>query len=209
MTNIKEQRFAKVRQHFEKDAIGDIERAVDEQLSSGRLEFAPGANIAIAAGSRGISNIHRIVSAVAAYVKSRGGQPFIVPAMGSHGGATADGQRMILATYGITEETVGCPIRSSMEVVEVPRGTVEMPLFMDRLAFESDGVILINRIKPHTAFHGDYESGLMKMIVIGLGKQRLASELHSYGIYGLKTIMPLAGKQIPRIGKDSSGYRDR
>ena len=113
MTNIKEHKFAKVRQRFENDAIADIERVVSEQLSSGRLEFAPGANIAIAAGSRGIANIQRIVSAVAACVKARGGQPFIVPAMGSHGGATADGQRMILATYGITEEAVGCPIRSS------------------------------------------------------------------------------------------------
>ena len=121
--------------------------------------------------------------------------------MGSHGGATAEGQREILASYEITEAAIGCPVRASMEVVELDNGGLELPLFMDRYAFESDGVILINRIKPHTAFHGEYESGLIKMSVIGLGNKRLASELHRFGVYGLKTLMPLAGRQILLTGK--------
>lgn len=193
--------FTKIRQQFERQAVLDIERTVTEQLNSGKLKIKPGARIAIAAGSRGISNIGRIARAAASAVKAMGGAPFIFPAMGSHGGATAEGQSEILASYGITEDAMGCPVRSSMEVVELDNGGLELPLFMDRYAFESDGVILINRIKPHTAFHGDYESGLVKMCVIGLGKKRLASELHGHGIYGLKTLMPLAGKRILETGK--------
>jgi hypothetical protein len=193
--------FTKIRQQFDRQAVPDIERTVTQQITSGKLRIEPGARIAIAAGSRGIANIARITRAVAAAVKSIGGDPFIFPAMGSHGGATAEGQREILASYGITEDAIGCPVRSSMEVVEIENGGLELPLFMDKHAFESDGVILINRIKPHTAFHGDYESGLVKMCVIGLGKKRLASELHSFGVYGLKTLMPRAGKRILETGK--------
>ena len=193
--------FTKVRQHFDSPSLGDIEQAVAGQLDSGKLEFAPGANIAIAAGSRGIANIARIVKTVAAFVKARGGNAFVIPAMGSHGGATAEGQREILASYEISEAAIGCPVRASMEVVELDNGGLELPLFMDKYAFESDGVILINRIKPHTAVHGEYESGLIKMSVIGLGNKRLASELHRFGVYGLKTLMPLAGRQILLTGK--------
>jgi hypothetical protein len=193
--------FTKIRHQFNRQAVADIERTVAQQLNSGKLQIRPGARIAIAAGSRGIANIARIVGAVVAAVKAMGGDPFVFPAMGSHGGATAEGQRGILASYGITEAAMGCPIRSSMEVVELDNGGLELPLFMDKHAFESDGVILVNRIKPHTAFHGDYESGLVKMCVIGMGKKRLALELHSFGIYGLKTLMPLAGRRILETGK--------
>lgn len=193
--------FTKIRQQFERPVIANIEQAVASQLNAEKLQFAPGARIAIGAGSRGIANIARITGAVAAAVKARGGQPFIFPAMGSHGGATSDGQREILASYGITEDAMGCPIRSSMEVVPVDNGGLELPLFMDKHAAESDGIILVNRIKPHTAFHGDYESGLIKMSVIGLGKERLASEIHAYGIYGLKTLLPQAGKRLLETGK--------
>src|SRR5262245_50890197 len=149
--------FTKIRQQFDRQVVPDIERTVTQQITSGKLRIQPGARIAIAAGSRGIANIARITRAVAAAIKSIGGDPFIFPAMGSHGGATAEGQREILASYGITEDAIGCPVRSSMEVVEIENGGLELPLFMDKHAFESDGVILINRIKPHTAFHGDYE----------------------------------------------------
>lgn len=193
--------FTKVRQRFEAQAIADVEQAVAEQCNAGKLQIKPGARIAIAAGSRGIANIARITGAVAAAVKAQGGDPFIFPAMGSHGGATAEGQREILASYGITEERMGCPVRASMDVVELANGGLELPLFMDRLAFESDGVILVNRIKPHTAFHGEFESGLVKMSVIGLGKERLASEIHRYGIHGLKVVMPQAGRRILATGK--------
>jgi hypothetical protein len=196
-----EHEFTKVRQHFDSASIGDVELAVARQLESGKLQIARGANIGIAAGSRGIANIARIIKVIAAFIKSRGGVPFVFPAMGSHGGATADGQREILAAYGITEAAMGCPIRATMDVVELENAGLELPLFMDRYAYESDGVILVNRIKPHTAFHGDYESGLIKMSVIGLGNARLASELHGYGIYGLKTLLPLAGGKMLSTGK--------
>ena len=193
--------FTKIRQQFERQVVADIEQTVAEQIHPGKIRFKPGARIAIAAGSRGIANIACITKAVVAAAKAQGAEPFIVPAMGSHGGATDKGQREILAAYGITDAAMGCPVRSSMEVVELDRGGLELPLFMDKHAYESDGVILVNRIKPHTAFHGDYESGLMKMSIIGLGKERLASEIHRYGIYGLKTLMPEAGKRILATGK--------
>jgi hypothetical protein len=116
--------------------------------------------------------------------------------MGSHGGATAEGQRGILASYGVTEASMGCPVRASMEVVELDSAGLKLPLFMDKFAFEADGVILVNRIKPHTNYHGDYESGLLKMSVIGLGKERQANAIHSFGVHGLKVLLPQAGRRI-------------
>lgn len=194
-------RFLKIRQRFDCRTIAGIEQAVSQQFAAKDLNISPGARIAISAGSRGIANIDRITRAVVNEVRARGGLPFIFPAMGSHGGATAEGQRGILASYGITEESVGCPIESSMEVVELGGAGLDLPLFMDRNAFESDGVILINRIKPHTAFHAEYESGLIKMSVIGMGKERLANEIHRYGVPGLTEILPRAGKFILSTGK--------
>ncbi len=192
--------FTKIRQQFAREALSDIEQTVHNQVTA-KLQITPGARIAITVGSRGINNIARIAKAVVAAVKACGGAPFIIPAMGSHGGATAEGQREILASYGVTEDAMGCPIRSSMEVVEIDSSGLEMKIFMDKHGYESDGVILLNRIKPHTAFHGDYESGLVKMSVIGLGKERLANELHRFGVYGLKTIMPNAARRILATGK--------
>jgi hypothetical protein len=192
--------FTKIRQQFDNTSIADIEATVIEQVTA-KLHIPPGASIAIGAGSRGIANIARIVGAVVAAVKTKGGVPFVFPAMGSHGGATDEGQREILATYGINEETMGCPIRSSMEVVQLDNGGMELPLYMDKHAHDSDGIILVNRIKPHTAFHSDYESGLVKMSIIGLGKERLANAIHSYGVHGLKVLMPQAARKILATGK--------
>ncbi|HEX4949573.1 MAG TPA: DUF2088 domain-containing protein [Blastocatellia bacterium] len=197
---MQEYQFTKIRQQFAREALADIEATVHQQVTA-KLKIVPGANIAITVGSRGINNIARIAKATADAVKACGGAPFIIPAMGSHGGATAEGQREILASYGVTEEAMGCPIRSSMEVVEIDSTGLEMKIFMDRFGYESDGVILLNRIKPHTAFHGDYESGLVKMSVIGLGKQRLADEIHRFGVYGLTHIMPAAARRILATGK--------
>jgi hypothetical protein len=121
--------------------------------------------------------------------------------MGSHGGATAEGQARILAGYGISEETVGVPVVSSMEVVSLPAGGLDNKIFMDRAAYEADGVVLVNRIKPHTDFHGDYESGLVKMAVIGLGKHAAAAELHSFGANGLRERIPLTFRKIAETGK--------
>ena len=192
-------KFTKIRQQFARESIADIEATVHQQVTS-KLNIAAGASIAITVGSRGINNIARIAKATVEAVRAGGGNPFIIPAMGSHGGATAEGQREILASYNVTEEAMGCEIRSSMDVVKL-EGDLEMSVFMDKHAYESDGVILLNRIKPHTAYHGEFESGLVKMSVIGLGKERLASEIHTYGIYGLKTLLPQAGRLVIGSGK--------
>ena len=196
-----DQLFTKVHQQFPRQTVADLEPTVTRQLHSGKLHFARGARIAIAVGSRGVANLARIAQTVVAAVKAQGGEPFIVPAMGSHGGATSDGQRDVLASYGVTETAMGCPIRSAMDVVELDNSGLEFPVFMDRHAFESDGVILINRVKPHTGFHGTYESGLVKMSVIGLGKQRMAETMHGYGVHGLKNLMPQACGRILASGK--------
>ena len=196
---MKEYKFTKIRQQFARESIADIEQTVHQQIAA-KLNIIPGASIAITVGSRGINNIARIARATVEAVKAEGGNPFIIPAMGSHGGATAEGQREILASYNVTEAAMGCPIRSSMDVVKI-ESDLEMSVFMDKHAYESDGVILLNRIKPHTAYHGEFESGLVKMSVIGLGKERLANEIHTYGIYGLKTLLPQAGRLVLASGK--------
>ena len=193
--------LTKVRQIFVRESIAHIEETVYRQLGGSGLKRRPGAAIAIAAGSRGISNVARIVRATADFIRRSGAEPFVVPAMGSHGGATAEGQKEILGTFGITEQGVGCPIRSSMETVELPGEGLGHRLFMDRIAYESDGVILINRIKPHTDFHGSYESGLAKMAVVGLGKERQASEIHRFGVYGLRELVPRAAARVLATGK--------
>ena len=161
--------------------------------------------IAIAAGSRGIDNLALVVRDISEYVKARGAHPFVVPAMGSHGGATAEGQAEILKLYGISEATIGAPIRSSMDVVELPRGDLSFGIFMDRHAHESDGVILVNRIKPHTDFHGRYESGLMKMALIGLGKLEGARAVHDFGVYGLRELIGSGAAQVLSTGKILAG----
>ena len=189
-------KLIKIRQTFGRDSILDVERLVREQLSAARWTLRPGDQVALAVGSRGIANLARIVKAVADYVREKGGQPFITPAMGSHGGATAEGQLGVLASYGVTERQIGCAVRSSMETVELPAVGLEHSLFMDRHAYHSDGVILINRIKPHTDYHGTYESGLVKMSVIGLGKERQAGEIHRFGVYGLNELIPNVSQAV-------------
>jgi hypothetical protein len=207
--------LTKISQTFNRDAVSDVEKTVREQLSRVHLTFKPRARIAIAVGSRGIANLACIVKTTVDWIRDKGGDPFIVPAMGSHGGATAEGQQRVLASYDVMPEKINCPICSSMEVVELSQGNLEHKLFIDRTANEADGVILINRIKPHTDFHGDYESGLVKMSVIGLGKERQAREMHRYGVYGLKELIPRAaatmlasGKIILGIGIVENAYDD-
>ncbi len=159
-----------------------------------------GKRIAVCAGSRGINRIAEILKSVVDWLKGQGAAPFIVPAMGSHGGATAEGQAEVLSSYGITEEAMGVPVRSSMETVELPADGIGNRVFMDRLAYEADGTIVVNRIKAHTDFQGDVESGLLKMASIGLGKRDQAVEVHSFGIDGLKNrILPTA-RQVLQHG---------
>lgn len=195
-------KLTKIRQHFETTKIpdGDIEAVVQQQIIDSGITLTNGASVAIAVGSRGIANIHRVVKATVQKIKEMGGSPFIVPAMGSHGGATAEGQREVLESYGVTEEYVGAPIKSSMEVVELPQEDLVNKVYMDTYAYEADASVIINRVKVHTDFHGPLESGLMKMCVIGLGKHKQALAIHRYGVRGLRDLMPLTARQILKHG---------
>jgi uncharacterized protein (DUF362 family) len=175
-------KMVKVRQKFYAPEIPDVAEEVWKTIQSAGVlnRIDQGDRVAIAVGSRGVAELPSIVRETVSAVKSAGGEPFIVPAMGSHGGATAYGQEEVLEQLGITESSVGAPIRSSMEVVEVGRLDNGLPIYTDKHAFEADKVIIINRIKPHTAFRGEVESGLTKMITIGLGKQKGAEAAHAF-----------------------------
>jgi hypothetical protein len=195
-------RLNKLKVQFVSAPIADIEGEIARELKLIQLEITPGMCIAVTVGSRGISNIALIVKTVAGVLKSFGAKPFIVPAMGSHGGATAEGQKMVLKTYGVTEEEMGVPILSSMEVVHVGilPGEEELPLYMDKYAFESDGVFVINRVKAHTDFHGSNESGIAE-ISIGLGKHAQALAAHGYLASGLRQYIPRIAHAIIETGK--------
>ena len=183
--------------HIERE---DIEKVIFEEIERSGMasRIHPGMRIAVTAGSRGIRNVDEITRSVVACVRAHGADPFIVPAMGSHGGATAEGQRELLAGYGITEETMGCPILSSMETVFLGTSELGKPVYMDKNAYESDGVILSCRLKPHNAFRGPVESGPCKMMTVGLGKQRGAEQVHSDG-------MDIIARNIPTMAKVTLG----
>jgi hypothetical protein len=170
----------RLRQKTVAPQIGDVPDAVQGALARLRLgdKVKPGQSVVITAGSRGVANIAVILKAVVDHVKALGAEPFIVPAMGSHGGATAEGQRAVVESYGVTEDFVGCPIRAGMETVVVCRTAEGFPVHFDRHAFAADHVVVCNRVKPHTRFVGDIESGLMKMLLIGLGKCAGATVYH-------------------------------
>jgi hypothetical protein len=170
----------RVRQTFERPRIENVPAEVEAQLATLSLgdKIKPGESVAINAGSRGIANIHLIIKAIVDHVKKLGGEPFIVPAMGSHGGGTAEGQQKIIESYGITEDFCGCPIRASMETVIVCNAKEGFPVHFDKHAFGADHVVVCGRVKPHTTFVGDIESGLMKMMLIGLGKHAGAKVYH-------------------------------
>ncbi|WP_454861337.1 lactate racemase domain-containing protein [Peribacillus frigoritolerans] len=189
-------KMVQVRQKFHTPQIadvgGEVKKAIKEAGVLSRINEED--RVAIAVGSRGIADLPTLVRETVAAVKEAGGNPFIVPAMGSHGGATAEGQIDVLLQLGISEEAVGAPIRSSMEVIkldELPNG---LPVYIDKLAYESDKIIVINRIKPHTAFRGPVESGLMKMITIGLGKQKGAEAAHAYSFKYMAEHVPEMAK---------------
>lgn len=171
-------KVAKVRQFFNNDELENPQQALRAQLEAKNPPIKPGDRIAITCGSRGIDQYVPLLKTIVQFVKDKGGKPFLVPSMGSHGGATAEGQELVLKKYGVTEETVGAPVVSSMEVKQL--GTTEKGLgvFIDKNACEADGVILYNRVKPHTSFRGKYESGLIKMLAIGLAKQHGAEATH-------------------------------
>lgn len=182
--------------HFEPEEIPGIVHAQLDRPEM-RERIRPGMSVAITCGSRGVANIAIITKAIVDFVKECGGVPFVFPAMGSHGGATAEGQIGILTGYGVTEEFIGCPIRSSMEVVQVGnREDNGRPVYIDKYASEADGIILCGRVKAHTAFRGPYESGILKMAVIGMGKQRGAEQCHQDGFSEMAYDLPQIAKVI-------------
>jgi Lactate racemase N-terminal domain len=184
-------RWALVRQRMDAADVGDVAAAVGAALDTVRESIRPGARVCLAVGSRGIDRIDEVVRAAVAWFTTAGAEVFAVPAMGSHGGATPEGQLEVLASYGMTPESIGCEIRSSMETVELGEVRPGVPVFIDRNAFEgADVVIPINRVKPHTDFSGEIESGLMKMIAIGLGKQKGADTFHRQGFDTFHELIP-------------------
>ncbi|MBV8611613.1 MAG: DUF2088 domain-containing protein [Singulisphaera sp.] len=192
--------IARVRQSFDQPEVADVPRAVEEAIRSSRIaERVPaGGSIAVTVGSRGLAGIDRIVRATVETLRALGRAPFVVAAMGSHGGGTADGQRALLAELGVTEEAIGCPIRSEMDTVVLGTNAFGLPIHFDRNAFDADGIVLLNRIKPHTSFTGRYESGLLKMLAIGLGKRQGAAQVHKLGLPGLKRMLPEVGALLLR-----------
>ncbi len=189
-------KVAKIRQKFEVESITDVSKVIEEQFHAveANQKIKPGMEIAITVGSRGIANIDSIVKSIAEEIRKRGATPFIIPAMGSHGGATAEGQVEVLEGLNVTEETTGCEIRSSMEVVEIGETSAGIPVYIDKHAYQADGIIVMNRVKPHTDFKKDIESGVLKMASIGMGKHKQALALHTYGIKGIRDMMPEVGK---------------
>ncbi|MBI3680495.1 MAG: hypothetical protein HY235_08870 [Acidobacteria bacterium] len=201
-------RLLLVKQNFPDRSIGDIPAEAARQLDAsgfaGRVR--PGGRVAIGVGSRGITNIATIVRAVVDYCKAHGLKPHIFPAMGSHGAATAEGQADVLAHYGIHEATMGCPVISLLDVVPLGSTPEGIEAFMDRSAFESDGVMLVGRVKWHTDYIGKIESGLFKMMAIGLGKFAGAQRYHTHAFrLGLENVIRSVGRQVLKSGKILGG----
>ena len=190
-------RWLPVRQHLYSVEVPEVAAAVAEAFARPEIDAAirPGMRVAIGGGSRGIDRYAEAVAAVAAEVRRRGGEPFVFPAMGSHGGATAEGQTEVLAHYGVTEQQVGAPIRASMDTVLLGHVEDDVPVYFDRIAAtEADLIIPVNRVKPHTDFHGEIESGLMKMIAIGMGKQKGADTFHGRGFDRFHHLIPAVAR---------------
>lgn len=202
-------RLLVVRQNFPDRRIPDVAAEVHKQLSAGAFgaRLKPGSQVAIGVGSRGIHNIATIVRSVVEYWKAQGMKPFLFPAMGSHGAASAAGQADVLAHYGITEAAMGCPLISQLEVVSLGKTAEGIETFMDKVAYESDGVMLVGRVKWHTDFAGKIESGLYKMMAIGLGKFAGAQRYHSYAYrgLGLEKVILSVGRQVLGSGKIIGG----
>jgi hypothetical protein len=187
-------RFVKVRQRFPDDAVSDVDAAVAESFAELPPTDLEGKRIAIGVGSRGIRPQPPVVRAVVRELRGAGAEPFVIPAMGSHGGGTTEGQIGILDEYGITEDYVGCPIRASMDVVQVGALDDGWPVYCDRIAHEADYIVPCNRVKPHTDYRGRHESGLVKMMAIGLAKHVGAETMHRQGFVNFAQVIPAAGR---------------
>ena len=191
-------RMVKVEQTFTRPKVDDVEEELTHKLNLRQVSsgITPGMKIAVAVGSRGVTQLPLMVKIMIGFIKDAGGEPFIVPCRGSHGGATAAGQRDMLIGMGIEEDYVGAPIRATMETVVVGTSENGLPANIDKYACEADGIVIINRIKPHVAFRGPYESGLMKMVTIGLGKQKGADICHELGFGKMAENIPAIGRVI-------------
>lgn len=191
-------KMVEVKQVFPRPKVKNVQEELYGELENKKLlsSIKDGQKIAITAGSRGIANLPLILKEIVKHIKSMGGDPFIVPAMGSHGGATAEGQLSMLNKMGISEEYVGAPIKSSMEVEVIGYTDNGLPVYIDKFANDADGIVIVNRIKVHTSFRGRFESGLMKMMTIGLGKQKGAEICHNLGFGGMAENIPAIGKVI-------------
>src|SRR2546423_2450500 len=189
-------RMIRVRQTFPRPRVADIPRAVAATLGEAALRIKPGDTVAVGAASRGIANIGTIVGATVKWLQDLGARPFVFPAMGSHGGGTADGQLSVLEHYGITEATMGCPIRATMEVVQVGEA-LGLPVWLDPYAAEATRIGVVNRRKPHPHFKGPIESGLFKMMTIGLGKWKGALQYHRANVnHGYETVITAVGREM-------------
>jgi len=183
-------------------ALADIRQSVREALGSVEL---PAGTVAIGVGSRGVARIGEVVAALVEVLKESGARPFVVPAMGSHGASTAEGQKRVLAHLGVSEEQVGCPVQATMETVRIGETPAGVAVFMDSNAHEADSVVVVNRVKPHTAFRGAVESGPTKMLAIGLGKQRGAHSIHSAGWENIHSTITEAARVAVQTGKVAFG----
>ncbi len=187
-----------VRQTAPRSALGDLPAEVRRLWLASKTarRITPGMRIAVGCGSRGIANVMTLARATVDVLKELGARPFVVAAMGSHGGATSQGQRELLASYHLDEAHLGVPVVTDMDAVDIGKNSWGQPVWWDKNALAADGVVAVARVKPHTDFRGKYESGVLKMLVIGFGKQRGADQIHSFGTRGLRDMIPESGKVI-------------
>jgi len=205
MENLK---LIKIHQKFDNKKLNNIPEFISEEFKRIQLDrkIMPGMKVGITVGSRGIDNLQLIIKSIIYEIKKRKGIPFIVTSMGSHGGATAEGQKEILTNYGITEKSMGVPIKASMEVVELGRLENGLPVYFDKIAYNADGIIVVNRIKVHTAFKAEIESGLHKMLSVGLGNHQGAKLVHSLGVKGIRDYMIEFAKVILKKAPILAGF---
>ncbi len=198
-------RMIRVKQAFQGPTVEDVPGAVRAALGGLALPVKAGQSVALTVGSRGVVNVAAIVRATVEHMKALGAFPFIIPAMGSHGGGTAEGQRAVLEHYGVTEGTMGCPVHATMDVVQVGEA-LGLPIWLDRYAADADWIGVINRVKPHTGFTGDIGSGLLKMMTIGTGKHRGAVQAHRANIrLGYERMITELGAGMLRSGRIAFG----
>ena len=199
--------IARVRQVFDPPRVANVPEAVADAIRSSRIRerIRPGGSVAVTVGSRGIAGIDLLARSAVSTLRSLGFAPFVVAAMGSHGGATPEGQRELLAGYGVTTESMGVPVRTEMDVEVVGTSPIGLPIYFDKNALGADGIVLLNRVKPHTDFHAAHESGILKMLVIGLGKRLGAEQIHRLGLRGMKEVLPAVGKHLVEHTKFALG----